>query len=1357
MRILSSRFFAGPILSARAPARRAHAFEPLEPRTLLAASLLDPAFGGGDGISTTDFRGGPDSAADVAVLPGDKVLAAGTAARLATDGSVRPGSSDFAIARYRADGTLDPAFGTAGKVTTDFLALDDVATAMAVLPDGRFVVAGSATRRSAAGIAETNLAVARYLADGTLDRTFDGDGKVITDVAGDDFARDVAVLPDGDVLVVGTAEADDGESSEIVAVRYNADGTRDRSFGGGDGIVTAHFGDADVSTGNALALLPGGDFVVAGEADDNFALARFNADGSPDTGFGGKGHITDSAGRFATAIAVLTEGDLLVAGETTYSYYYSDSTRVVVRRYDASGVLDDSFNVNLYADPSEAGAPPELAVLPGGKFLLTQPGAQRLSRHNSDGSRDTTFGDEGSIAIGPVTPAALAIDSRGRPVIAGRAGGDFAVARLKAGETAVDNDDQVSEAVRVSIGSSKSGRIDPGTDVDLYKFTVSANQRLAFDVDVPAGSALDPLLRVFSSGGEELAAIDDAAAPGEPPGYEAFLRYFFPESGTYYVGVSASPNANYDALRGTDDLSGPAGAYVLRVDNVPAPVDGDDQLAEAVTLSREAVRSAQIEHDLDVDAYRFTAAAGDRLAIDLDLTADSGLSALLRVFDAAGQPVSATPRDNAPGEAGAVNESYVEHTFPDAGTYYVLVSDRANAQYDPLTGAGDVPGGVGPYRLVLSRIAPDPDDQIREAALLTDGGSGASGRIDVVWDVDMYRFNAAARRPVALDLDVPSGLPWGSMLRVFDAEGAVVPLRTESSAPDETSGTESYLEFLPAVSGTYYVGVSSAANSQYDPLTGENDYRESGPKGLYVLRLAELPTDPDDQLDEAAGMTVGSTRRGSIDRPTDVDMYRVVAAAGQTLGFDIDRPSGSALDSYLIVLAENTSWHSDDDAAPGESLGLDSYIEVFFETAGTYYVGISGADKDDARGGNRSYDPATGTYDRPGSTGDYALTVTNVTPPPDPDDQIAEAVALVPGVTFHGELTARDVDMFRFSARAGERREIASNEDSVDLWFRLFGADGTELFSTDYDSDLRNLVIPADGTYYLGVSSYDNQSYDPLTGAGDVAGSMGSYSLTLRPFASARDLDDQISEARALPDGVRTTGTLNPGSDVDMFRITAAPGDEFQFDVEWSNAGVFLRLFDADGEHLANNAGPLRHVFESGGAYYLGLSIDGNGEYDALAGTGDLDTGVTATYALTAHRLPADGDDQLNEARALTIGGSRSGTIGTRFDVDVYVVQVSAGTRLGFDLDSAAGSDLDSHLRLFDASGEQLGEDDDAAAPGEAPGPDSYIEYLFTRAGTYYIAVSGSPNTGYDVNTGRNDTPGSTGGYTLRAARASTG
>src|SRR5439155_8041075 len=134
-----------------------------------------------------------------------------------------------------------------------------------------------------------------------------------------------------------------------------------------------------------------------------------------------------------------------------------------------------------------------------------------------------------------------------------------------------------------------------------------------------------------------------------------------------------------------------------------------------------------------------------------------------------------------------------------------------------------------------------------------------------------------------------------------------------------------------------------------------------------------------------------------------------------------------------------------------------------------------------------------------------------------------------------------------------------------------------------------------------------------------------------------------------------------------------------------------------------------------------------------------------------------DADDQLGEARALAVGATTAAeSVSNATDVDMFKFTVAANQRIGFDLDRAAGSALDSYLRIFDAAGRQLASNDDGAAPGEAPGTESYLEFTFPAAGTYFVGVSGYPNRTYSPTSGGGDVAGSAGGYTLTLTSRST-
>jgi hypothetical protein len=150
-------------------------------------------------------------------------------------------------------------------------------------------------------------------------------------------------------------------------------------------------------------------------------------------------------------------------------------------------------------------------------------------------------------------------------------------------------------------------------------------------------------------------------------------------------------------------------------------------------------------------------------------------------------------------------------------------------------------------------------------------------------------------------------------------------------------------------------------------------------------------------------------------------------------------------------------------------------------------------------------------------------------------------------------------------------------------------------------------------------------------------------------------------------------------------------------------------------------------------------------------GGGDV-SGATGSYRLRLTNIPSDPNDQIAQAGAAAVGGAaRTGSIDDGTDVDMFAVTAGAGHTVGIDLDRTAGSTLDSVLRLFNAAGDPLAVNNNKAGPGEpATTGESYLEYRFETAGTYYAGVSSFLNFGYDPVTGANDDGSATGGYTLR-------
>jgi uncharacterized delta-60 repeat protein len=378
---------------------------------------LDPTFGT-DGILTTSVGGVINYATSLAIDSNGKINVAGFA--------YIDGGYDFAVVRYNSNGSLDTSFGVDGKATTDFGASMDVTNAIAIDSNGKIILAGYSNIEG-----NYNFAVVRYNIDGTLDTSFSADGKLTTDIgADDDVARSIAI--DGNDKIVLSGYSYIGGNYDFAAVRYNVDGTLDTSFSA-DGKLTTGIGASnDIST--SIAIDENGKIVLAGYAvmsggAVDFAVVRYNIDGTLDTSFSADGKVTTDIGDSDNARAVVIDGNgkIVVAGS---SYLASNDFAVV--RYNSNGSLDTSFStdgiltVDIRATWDDAYS---LAIESNGKIIVagmswnTANTDIALVRYNSDGLIDSTFGTDGIIitAIGTSSDQAnsLAIDNDGKIVVAG--------------------------------------------------------------------------------------------------------------------------------------------------------------------------------------------------------------------------------------------------------------------------------------------------------------------------------------------------------------------------------------------------------------------------------------------------------------------------------------------------------------------------------------------------------------------------------------------------------------------------------------------------------------------------------------------------------------------------------------------------------------------------------------------------------------------------------------------------------------------------------------------------------------------------------------------------------------------------
>ena len=406
--------------------------------------VLDARFGTG-GAVTTSF-GGFDVAFAVAVQPDGRIVAAGR-----SDGD----TIVFALARYQAEGSLDPSFGVGGKVTTAIGSFWDEAHGVALQGDGKIVAVGTSNSTSGSFMTSA-FAVARYDADGGLDATFGSGGQATTTVAGgDSLACAVAIQPDGKILVAGQSFTGIGATARgtFALARFNPDGSLDGGFGTGGTVSTAIGASAGIS---AVALQADGKIVAAGwtrtisntDPAGTFALARYNPDGSLDAGFGSGGVVTTPFSGADEAVAVAVQADeKIVAAGVARGYPISLTNRhlFALARYAPDGSLDATFGAygKLTTGFWNDDVAQSVAIQADGKIVAAgatagtiegrDESAFALARYLNSGSLDPDFGARGQVytVVSHWSQArAVAIQPDGKIVAAGNDGNiSFALMR----------------------------------------------------------------------------------------------------------------------------------------------------------------------------------------------------------------------------------------------------------------------------------------------------------------------------------------------------------------------------------------------------------------------------------------------------------------------------------------------------------------------------------------------------------------------------------------------------------------------------------------------------------------------------------------------------------------------------------------------------------------------------------------------------------------------------------------------------------------------------------------------------------------------------------------------------------------
>jgi uncharacterized delta-60 repeat protein len=315
--------------------------------------------------------------------------------KLVTAGvSSAAGKQAFALARYTRNGSLDSSFGRGGKVRTD-VGVDSAVWDVAVQPNGKIVVAGS----SPASAKRRAFELARYRRNGVLDASFGRGGKVLTGFGRYSGAARILIQADGKLIAVGWS----GNPVHVALIRYTRRGALDASFGRNGKVLTSLPAFDDTNESGAAIQRDGK--IVVGFRD---LIARYTAHGTLDRTFGRGGKV--SIGFPAASLAIQHDGKLVAAGYETVPKY-GDNNDFALARFLTNGRSDAGFAskgavVTDFKPPYDTAAATALGIQTDGKLVAAGYAGNvdgldiinthfALARYRPDGSLDTSFGEDG--------------------------------------------------------------------------------------------------------------------------------------------------------------------------------------------------------------------------------------------------------------------------------------------------------------------------------------------------------------------------------------------------------------------------------------------------------------------------------------------------------------------------------------------------------------------------------------------------------------------------------------------------------------------------------------------------------------------------------------------------------------------------------------------------------------------------------------------------------------------------------------------------------------------------------------------------------------------------------------------------
>jgi uncharacterized delta-60 repeat protein len=390
---------------------------------------LDLTFGADGKVLSETYSGEANA---VAIQPDGKIVVGGSGGWYDNDSNLVSG---FLVVRYNADGSLDESFGDKGRAINDLgepAPFTKTIYAIAIQSDGKIVAAG---QYGASGD-DSRIAVLRFNADGSIDTQFGEGGLAITSLSGYyDIVRDMALLPDGRIVVTGDTQAGINDNRRSFINCYTVAGVLDKNFGINGVTIVTFSENADI---NSIAVTKTGKIIIAGNYTvyDKHVLLKYNSDGSIDYSFGKDGLVVfgfdDDIYSQSLSDIVLSADNKIITVGTAYTNSNNPYAGILTVRFLENGAPDSSFGTNGYSIINQTkrnmrGYAVEVNktgnIIIAGGYNDSKVGSPFITGLKDNGTVDSTFGTNGFtytefVGLGDILNA-IALQEDGKIVVTG--------------------------------------------------------------------------------------------------------------------------------------------------------------------------------------------------------------------------------------------------------------------------------------------------------------------------------------------------------------------------------------------------------------------------------------------------------------------------------------------------------------------------------------------------------------------------------------------------------------------------------------------------------------------------------------------------------------------------------------------------------------------------------------------------------------------------------------------------------------------------------------------------------------------------------------------------------------------------